>query len=102
MPISSKLKDLIPEMTRRAFWNEQPAEDEILMFEDRHLGFCIHLKDLNASMNEALLFFKATGPGSPNGNDADIEDGVVLIFQVDYVNISGIITLCFYFSVCSI
>ncbi|CAG5095731.1 Oidioi.mRNA.OKI2018_I69.XSR.g14310.t1.cds [Oikopleura dioica] len=56
VPISSKLKDLIPEMTRRAFWNEQPAEDEILMFEDRHLGYCIHLKDLNASMNEALLF----------------------------------------------
>ena len=56
------------------------------MFEDRHLGYCIHLKDLNASMNEALLFFKATGPGSPNGNDADIEDGVVLIFQVNYGN----------------
>ena len=83
VPISSRLVDLIPEMTRRAFWNEEPKEDEVLIFEDRHLGFCVHQTDLQATMNEALLFFKATGPGSPNASEADIEDGVVLIFQVE-------------------
>lgn len=82
VPMSTKLKELLPELTRRAHWIDEPSAENILMFEDRHLGNCRHLKDLDDSLDQSLLFFKTTPPPSDyRDGGLDIEDGVVIIFQ---------------------
>ena len=64
--------DFIPDMNRRAKWNlsnEQldDAQRNILMWEDKSLGDCRHLDDLDKPLDQAL---------------AELADGVVIIFQV--------------------
>jgi len=65
------LKELVPDMNRRAKWNlsnEQldDAQRNILMWEDKSLGDCRHLDDLDKPLDQAL---------------AELADGVVIIFQ---------------------
>ena len=82
-----------PEMKKRAGWTHTVKPSDVLMFEDRHLGNCRHLPDLDLSLEQSLLFFKST----PYGRDiirsqeytreapqADAEDGAVIIFQVSH------------------
>ena len=70
--------DFIPDMNRRAKWNlsnEQldDAQRNILMWEDKSLGDCRHLDDLEKPLDQAL---------------AELADGVVIIFQVKYLYFS--------------
>ena len=65
-------------MNRRAKWNlsnEQldDAQRNILMWEDKSLGDCRHLDDLEKPLDQAL---------------AELADGVVIIFQVKYLYFS--------------
>ena len=60
----------ILEMNKRAKWNLNAEEIEngnILMWEDKSLGDCRHLDDLEKPLDQAL---------------AELADGVVIIFQV--------------------
>ena len=64
--------NLILEMNRRAKWNLsndqlEDAQRNILMWEDKSLGDCRHLDDLEKPLDQAL---------------AELADGVVIIFQV--------------------
>ena len=66
--------DLIIDMNRRAklnLSNEQLDDPQrsILMWEDKALGDCRHLDDLDKPLDQAL---------------AELADGVVIIFQVSY------------------
>lgn len=65
--------DLLTDMNRRAklnLSNEQldDAQRSILMWEDKSLGDCRHLDDLDKPLDQAL---------------AELADGVVIIFQVN-------------------
>ena len=107
VPMGTALKDLIPgyfsifskeflkncfskkllEMKRRAGWHETLKTEDILMFEDRHLGNCKHLDKLEKSLESALQFFRSTPPSrdihrNTTTPQADAEDGAVIIFQV--------------------
>ena len=74
-------------MKRRAGWSDSLKTEDILMFEDRHLGNCKHLDKLEKSLEGALQFFRATPPSrdshrNTNTPHGDAEDGAVIIFQV--------------------
>ena len=63
---------ILSEMNKRAKWNLsndelEDAQRNILMWEDKSLGDCRHLDDLEKPLDQAL---------------AELADGVVIIFQV--------------------
>lgn len=95
--LGTLLKDLIPEMKKRAGWSEDLKAEDVLMFEDRHLGNCRQLPDLDLSVEHSLQFFRSTGPLNvgragcvyrdnirTSESQAEPEDGAVIIFQKHY------------------